>query len=97
MADFRFNGAALFQVRKVPANRSAEDGLQQLQWGRTLSSAESDNRLSKKELRERLQWGRTLSSAERTPTPTPQDGLHPLQWGRTLSSAESHTSQLVEG
>ena len=36
-----FNGAALFQVRKGAASYALPHHLRQLQWGRTLSSAES--------------------------------------------------------
>ena len=40
--------------------------LGELQWGRTLSSAERTNKSRMRRGREKLQWGRTLSSAERS-------------------------------
>ncbi len=40
-AGYRFNGAALFQVRKVDRWRASTPANKMLQWGRTLSSAES--------------------------------------------------------
>ena len=61
-----------------------------LQWGRTLSSAESFVVHFQRVCGISLQWGRTLSSAE---SGQPIDylpwGRVLLQWGRTLSSAES--------
>ena len=61
----RFNGAALFQVRK--SRRQSPDAKAQtpLQWGRTLSSAEVHPLVClSRRLVLLLQWGRTLSSAE---------------------------------
>ena len=60
----RFNGAALFQVRKFSPSILLLAQDLSLQWGRTLSSAEVLG--SRTTLRQvaMLQWGRTLSSAE---------------------------------
>ncbi len=66
-ADTRFNGAALFQVRKVATRRSIAAGRRRLQWGRTLSSAERVPIIPPFYFHSHsLQWGRTLSSAERS-------------------------------
>ena len=84
----RFNGAALFQVRKATTAAASRMWGATLQWGRTLSSAES---LLVKRLPSGcvpLQWGRTLSSAESEPANINPDAELVLQWGRTLSSAE---------
>ena len=43
-----FNGAALFQVRKVNIYAQYLRNLRRLQWGRTLSSAESKEQLLKR-------------------------------------------------
>ena len=59
-----FNGAALFQVRKVQTPSTATLRPDRLQWGRTLSSAESTTTTTTKRYLLQLQWGRTLSSAE---------------------------------
>ena len=83
-----FNGAALFQVRKL-TNRSIQRlTAPLLQWGRTFSSAEIAVSMERCQWSGVLQWGRTFSSAEikvmrRIKN---EDGL--LQWGRTFSSAE---------
>ena len=61
----RFNGAALFQVRKGAPDDEKRCAPPALQWGRTLSSAESSSPKYRRMLRGELQWGRTLSSAER--------------------------------
>ena len=62
----RFNGAALFQVRKVPERKSKAVPQGKLQWGRTLSSAERGaDGCTQAVAAHGLQWGRTLSSAER--------------------------------
>ena len=60
-----FNGAALFQVRKGLKASHVEETNKELQWGRTLSSAESvfESR-NQRGPASALQWGRTLSSAE---------------------------------
>ena len=59
-----FNGAALFQVRKEDSGfENPADSM--LQWGRTLSSAESAKTERRVPFHSALQWGRTLSSAER--------------------------------
>ena len=60
----RFNGAALFQVRKRPLCQCEIDHTGQLQWGRTLSSAETNSSPDNRVTSFLLQWGRTLSSAE---------------------------------
>ena len=84
----RFNGAALFQVRKADRRSLYMRRLVGLQWGRTLSSAERwQPRLPPSSVTS-LQWGRTLSSAERTSAPDDKRNPPTLQWGRTLSSAE---------
>ncbi len=61
----RFNGAALFQVRKVRGLQKLSHSPKPLQWGRTLSSAESTSKEELEQIKQfLLQWGRTLSSAE---------------------------------
>ena len=59
-----FNGAALFQVRKLVRMLDADGDENGLQWGRTLSSAETAAEQGIPARLLRLQWGRTLSSAE---------------------------------
>ena len=68
-----------------------------LQWGRTLSSAESSvSQTLRAVILQSLQWGRTLSSAESRETP-PLQAMRPiLQWGRTLSSAESFQADAAQ-
>ena len=61
----RFNGAALFQVRKDPSGSPSGSPSSPLQWGRTFSSAESSPMDLITPLDFSLQWGRTFSSAER--------------------------------
>ena len=61
----RFNGAALFQVRKVPPSGLPRRFSKRLQWGRTFSSAESEEWRQCSPTGLGLQWGRTFSSAER--------------------------------
>ena len=61
---FRFNGAALFQVRKRWCVTLKYRLNPPLQWGRTFSSAETDYSQPQGLLAARLQWGRTFSSAE---------------------------------
>ena len=61
-----FNGAALFQVRKVRRKMENHREVDELQWGRTFSSAERQTLLAGKiQDNNTLQWGRTFSSAER--------------------------------
>ena len=60
-----FNGAALFQVRKEATTGNSGEKSTLLQWGRTLSSAESSSYERNSIAGSSLQWGRTLSSAER--------------------------------
>ena len=84
-----FNGAALFQVRKVTAGGAVATRQNKLQWGRTLSSAERFFKRRSCPSSCGLQWGRTLSSAESSPLAYPNSACLSLQWGRTLSSAES--------
>ena len=85
-----FNGAALFQVRKENLFRTRMMKLRRLQWGRTLSSAESfDTRrffiryFSASMGPHSFKCGK-FSIVSINPTRSFQ-----LQWGRTLSSAES--------
>ena len=59
-----FNGAALFQVRKLNVVTITRVNINQLQWGRTLSSAEVNQAEIFTPIEIELQWGRTLSSAE---------------------------------
>ena len=85
-----FNGAALFQVRKAESHHDALAHSLQLQWGRTLSSAESAN-LSSSITSPRLGFNGAALFQVRKASGF-KDGLTPplwLQWGRTLSSAES--------
>ena len=84
----RFNGAALFQVRKADSPLQLRIIARRLQWGRTFSSAESKLVKNRQSVIKELQWGRTFSSAERGKVMQiiNTDGL--LQWGRTFSSAE---------
>ena len=84
----RFNGAALFQVRKFQSGRPSGDRAQKLQWGRTLSSAEVSAWQCPPATPTWPQWGRTLSSAEVCGPQTGETRAQRLQWGRTLSSAE---------
>ena len=88
----RFNGAALFQVRKAGQLKHSAKNKTLLQWGRTFSSAESPLTLLAFGFVFSLQWGRTFSSAE---SGVGEIGkLYTdvrLQWGRTFSSAESDT------
>ena len=90
--DLTFNGAALFQVRKGGGAVFILGAVNVLQWGRTLSSAESTVRRSSVTSLPPLQWGRTLSSAESSRANWMMQDSLPLQWGRTLSSAERVTS-----
>ena len=60
----RFNGAALFQVRKVGQSIIRRANPNGLQWGRTFSSAESEDETKALIAKIELQWGRTFSSAE---------------------------------
>ena len=59
-----FNGAALFQVRKVIEELVFPNDPELLQWGRTFSSAERLQAPSAPSAPSSLQWGRTFSSAE---------------------------------
>ena len=91
----RFNGAALFQVRKDELFGDFGFGFFQLQWGRTFSSAESGKSTRPATACARgLQWGRTFSSAERSTSVEARDWPCPLQWGRTFSSAERQLDTL---
>ena len=92
----RFNGAALFQVRKARQSQTHGCHRTSLQWGRTLSSAESFFRCQGSYLTSILQWGRTLSSAERIVCCVCLIPIRFLQWGRTLSSAESFISNHID-
>src|SRR6266850_4581602 len=60
----RFNGAALCRARNPDAVSIHQSRLNQLQWGRALSSAESKRLRYLPESGTALQWGRALSSAE---------------------------------
>ena len=87
-----FNGAALFQVRKATQPTANLTPTELLQWGRTFSSAESNewSHLVARDFQE-LQWGRTFSSAERSLARLAMDNETGwLQWGRTFSSAERY-------
>ena len=83
-----FNGAALFQVRKVENCVMNQVKLRLLQWGRTFSSAERLVLTKQDVIDIVLQWGRTFSSAESGLRPIGITTLRRLQWGRTFSSAE---------
>ena len=61
----RFNGAALFQVRKAKIMKPFAHLVSSLQWGRTFSSAERPGSGILYGAPGSLQWGRTFSSAER--------------------------------
>ncbi len=85
-----FNGAALFQVRKGSAWPLIQSGRPTLQWGRTLSSAESGFASDGGQVRchasmgpHSFKCGKTTMRIESVPNEPS------LQWGRTLSSAES--------
>ena len=91
-ARFHFNGAALFQVRKASSDWRSMHGKQELQWGRTLSSAESfcspPNRFSEFHFN-----GAALFQVRKGfQRQTKEENKPKLQWGRTLSSAESRKS-----
>ena len=64
MRQHRFNGAALFQVRKDKGAKLQDIWTDMLQWGRTFSSAERSRPLKVQRMDGELQWGRTFSSAE---------------------------------
>ena len=85
----RFNGAALFQVRKGIAQSIGLSAPNELQWGRTFSSAESVSNHRRFTRNPLLQWGRTFSSAESDAIDEAAIMDYTLQWGRTFSSAES--------
>ena len=89
-AEIRFNGAALFQVRKGLAFYLDRFFRESLQWGRTLSSAEScsprrgDNSgLIASMGPHSFKCGKLVDGFLRI------SAKLKLQWGRTLSSAES--------
>ena len=86
---FGFNGAALFQVRKVQVIREQGFRAASLQWGRTFSSAERSDTFFRP-LYDRLRFnGAALFQVRKALAqpgrPTP---FYLLQWGRTFSSAE---------
>ena len=84
-----FNGAALFQVRKV-VNQAMEASTATAFNGAALFQVRKDQVFSKmQEKAGVLQWGRTLSSAESISAGLSSGRQLCLQWGRTLSSAES--------
>ena len=57
-----FNGAAVFQLRK--RRDAMSDERLPLQWGRSLSTAETAGGVNGCSAKLRLQWGRSLSTAE---------------------------------
>ena len=88
-----FNGAALFQVRKLGKGNPNLNSLAWLQWGRTFSSAEIRIPCKWAFISLRLQWGRTFSSAEISANFKIKLAKNRLQWGRTFSSAEIPVSK----
>ena len=90
LRDERFNGAALFQVRKVE-NCSNDRGecFAVLQWGRTFSSAESAMLTMHADSMRRCFNGAALFQVRKGGLPAEflWDAKE-LQWGRTFSSAE---------
>ena len=90
-----FNGAALFQVRKLVETLNNMIAEYLLQWGRTFSSAEINAKKGTGTMDELLQWGRTFSSAEMEFPQTCSATACGLQWGRTFSSAEIHKLVLL--
>ena len=88
--DHRFNGAALFQVRKGPNCLPSQAGIFLLQWGRTLSSAESWRVIGLRKTGEACFNGAALFQVRKDRQAKAREDLKAkLQWGRTLSSAES--------
>ena len=86
----RFNGAALFQVRKVCLSVFGNLCIMLLQWGRTLSSAESDVKPLMKPTRTARFNGAALFQVRKASFWVFYHATKKrmLQWGRTLSSAE---------
>ena len=86
-----FNGAALFQVRKVWSGQTITCSADFSSMGpHFFKCGKSKPLWSAWTAWTALQWGRTFSSAESQGCIAPLQTLaQPLQWGRTFSSAES--------
>ena len=89
LAQIGFNGAALFQVRKVIDLESAKKSPARLQWGRTLSSAERAESKANWQDRSYASMGPHSFKCGKRFARQVESGKKRLQWGRTLSSAES--------
>ena len=86
-----FNGAALFQVRKEVHQETTSRNSHGLQWGRTLSSAESllSIGLWKSPVRLASMGPHSFKCGKLGEATKRREAWRGLQWGRTLSSAES--------
>ena len=85
-----FNGAALFQVRKVEVIDASGFFTPRLQWGRTLSSAESIGTARPgRALTARFNGAALFQVRKAYHCNEVSRACLALQWGRTLSSAES--------
>ncbi len=86
----RFNGAALFQVRKEILMGVKIILTSQLQWGRTLSSAEREFKQPFQVEKDYASMGpHSFKCGKRKIAMDSPICSKKLQWGRTLSSAES--------
>ena len=90
-------GPHSFKCGKVPRDRTGSTNPAWLQWGRTLSSAESRRQFQRLQRSSMLlQWGRTLSSAERKQPrqpclqiPPASMGPHSFKCGKLKSTVNS--------
>ena len=90
-------GPQSFNCGNTPTTPALRIASPMLQWGRSLSTAETGRfpRRERHVSRCELQWGRSLSTAEtrrRAATCRPSTVL---QWGRSLSTAETLPERLV--
>src|SRR5690606_1184919 len=84
----RFNGAAVFQPRKLPFRSIARRNSPALQWGRGLSTAEVNLKTVKEVAEELASMGpRSFNRGSETVSARRWSTVS-LQWGRGLSTAE---------
>ena len=90
-------GPHSFKCGKLGLDDGGQTAIQKLQWGRTLSSAES-RRFVHFDARKKISFnGAALFQVRKDlQVRVGQAGYVKLQWGRTLSSAESILIQAVE-
>ena len=91
---YRFNGAAVFQLRK-PLAMFANQGFFAASMGpQSFNCGNASMRTTWPAPRE-LQWGRSLSTAETVAHRRRYNARAVLQWGRSLSTAETRVADTV--